>query len=272
LTVLDPLLVLQLLLLGLCGGFLAGLLGIGGGMVLVPFLTVIVANQGVEADLAVKMAIATGMATIVFTSLSSVRAHHLRGAVRWDIWRRFAPGIVLGAALASLGVFAALNGHTLALVFALFVAFSATQMWLDKKPAPSRTLPGPAGQLAAGGGIGFVSGLVGAGGGFISVPLLVWCNVAMHQAVATSAALGFPIALANSAGYALAGHNTPGLPEASLGYIFLPALLVIALASVLAAPLGARAAHALPVRPLKRLFALVLYALAAFMLYQGLSG
>jgi len=267
---LDPLLVLQLLALGLCGGFLAGLLGIGGGMVLVPFLTVIMANQGVEAGLAVKMAIATGMATIVFTSLSSVRAHHRRGAVRWDIVRRLAPGIVLGAALASLGVFAALGGQTLALVFAVFVAFSATQMWLDKKPAASRTLPGPTGQLAAGGGIGFFSGLVGAGGGFISVPFLVWCNVAMHQAVATSAALGFPIALANSAGYALAGQRVAGLPDASLGYIFLPALLVIALASVLGAPLGARAAHALPVKPLKRLFALVLYALAAFMLYQGL--
>ncbi|MDO8276390.1 MAG: sulfite exporter TauE/SafE family protein, partial [Serpentinimonas sp.] len=260
----------QLLALGLCGGFLAGLLGIGGGMVLVPFLTVIMANQGVEAGLAVKMAIATGMATIVFTSLSSVRAHHRRGAVRWDIVRRLAPGIVLGAALASLGVFAALGGQTLALVFAVFVAFSATQMWLDKKPAASRTLPGPTGQLAAGGGIGFFSGLVGAGGGFISVPFLVWCNVAMHQAVATSAALGFPIALANSAGYALAGQRVAGLPDASLGYIFLPALLVIALASVLGAPLGARAAHALPVKPLKRLFALVLYALAAFMLYQGL--
>jgi uncharacterized membrane protein YfcA len=267
---LDPLLVLQLLALGLCGGFLAGLLGIGGGMVLVPFLTVIMANQGVEAGLAVKMAIATGMATIVFTSLSSVRAHHRRGAVRWDIVRRLAPGIVLGAALASLGVFAALGGQALALVFAVFVAFSATQMWIDKKPAASRTLPGPTGQLAAGGGIGFVSGLVGAGGGFISVPFLVWCNVAMHQAVATSAALGFPIALANSAGYALAGQRVAGLPDASLGYIFLPALLVIALASVLGAPLGARAAHALPVKPLKRLFALVLYALAAFMLYQGL--
>jgi len=268
---LDPLLVLQLLVLGLCGGFLAGLLGIGGGMVLVPFLTVIMAKQGVEAGLAVKMAIATGMATIVFTSLSSVRAHHRRGAVRWDIVRRLAPGIVLGAALASLGVFAALGGQALALVFAVFVAFSATQMWLDKKPAASRTLPGPTGQLAAGGGIGFFSGLVGAGGGFISVPFLVWCNVALHQAVATSAALGFPIALANSAGYALAGQRVAGLPEASLGYIFLPALLVIALASVLGgAPLGARAAHALPVKPLKRLFALVLYALAAFMLYQGL--
>jgi len=267
---LDPLLVLQLLALGLCGGFLAGLLGIGGGMVLVPFLTVIMANQGVEAGLAVKMAIATGMATIVFTSLSSVRAHHRRGAVRWDIVRRLAPGIVLGAALASLGVFAALGGQALALVFAVFVAFSATQMWLDKKPAASRTLPSPTGQLAAGGGIGFFSGLVGAGGGFISVPFLVWCNVAMHQAVATSAALGFPIALANSAGYALAGQRVGGLPDASLGYIFLPALLVIVLASVLGAPLGARAAHALPVKPLKRLFALVLYALAAFMLYQGL--
>jgi len=266
---LDPILVLQLLALGLCGGFLAGLLGIGGGMVLVPFLTVILVNQGVDAALSVKMAIATAMATIVFTSISSVRAHHQRGAVRWDIVRRLAPGIVLGAALASLGVFAALDGQVLAFVFAAFVFLSATQMLLDRKPAANRSLPGSAGQLAAGGGIGFFSGLVGAGGGFISVPFLSWCNVAMHQAVATSAALGFPIALANTLGYVLAGTGVAGLPAAALGYVFVPALLVIALASVLSAPLGARAAHALPVKPLKRLFALVLYALAAFMLHKG---
>lgn len=269
---LEPLLIVELALLGLCTGFLAGLLGIGGGMIMVPFITAILTARGVSADLAVKVAIATSMSTIVFTSISSVRAHHRRGAVRWDIARRLAPGIVLGAALASLGVFAWLKGQWLALVFAGFVGFSATQMLMDRKPQASRTLPGPAGQWSAGAAIGFLSGLVGAGGGFVSVPFMTWCNVAIHQAVATSAALGFPIATANAAGYWLAGLTVPGLPGPNLGYIWLPALIVIACASVLMAPFGVRAAHALPVRTLKRVFAGILYVLAAYMLYKGLNG
>lgn len=268
--ILEPLLIAELALLGLCTGFLAGLLGIGGGMLLVPFITIILTGRGVNADLAVKMAIATSMATIVFTSISSVRAHHKRGAVRWDIVKRLAPGIVLGAALASLGVFAVLKGTWLALFFAAFVSFSATQMLIDKKPAAARTLPGTGGMLTAGGAIGFLSGLVGAGGGFVSVPFMTWCNVAMHNAVATSAALGFPIALANAVGYVVAGQQVAGLPAGSVGYIFVPALAVVATASVLMAPQGVKAAHALPVKQLKRVFAVVLYLLAAYMLYRGL--
>src|SRR3546814_6540664 len=143
--------IIDLLLLGIGSGFLAGLLGIGGGMVLVPFLTFMFSSQGVESELTVKMAIATSMATIIFTSISSVRAHHKRGAVRWDIARRLAPGIVVGSLVGSLGVFALLKGQALAVFFALFVGFSATQMFLDKKPKPTRQLPGPGGQLAAGG-------------------------------------------------------------------------------------------------------------------------
>ena len=268
---LDPLLILELAVLGLFTGFLAGLLGIGGGMLMVPFITIIMTMRGVSPDLAVKMAIATSMATIIFTSISSVRAHHKRGAVRWDIVKRLAPGIVLGAALASMGVFAMLKGAWLALFFAAFVAFSGTQMLLDKKPSPSRTLPGTGGQLAAGGVIGFLSGLVGAGGGFVSVPFMTWCNVAMHNAVATSAALGFPIAVANVVGYVVAGQSVEGLPEGSIGYVFLPALAVIAVVSVLMAPIGVKAAHAMPVKQLKRVFALILYVLAAYMLYRGLT-
>jgi uncharacterized membrane protein YfcA len=268
---LEPLLIVELALLGLCTGFLAGLLGIGGGMIMVPFISAILAARGVAPGLAVKMAIATSMATIIFTSISSVRAHHKRGAVRWDIVRRLAPGIVIGAALASLGVFSMLKGGSLALLFALFVGFSATQMLLDKKPAPTRTLPGTAGQLGAGGVIGFLSGLVGAGGGFVSVPFMTWCNVAIHNAVATSAALGFPIALANALGYVVAGQGVPDLPASSLGYVYLPALAVIAVASVLMAPVGVKAAHALPVKSLKRAFAAILYVLAAYMLYKGLN-
>ncbi len=268
---LEPLLIAELIFLGIGTGFLAGLLGIGGGMIMVPFLTFIMSSRGASPDLAIKMAIATSMATIIFTSVSSVRAHHKRGAVRWDIVKGLAPGIVGGSLLASLGLFAILKGSWLALFFGLFVTFSATQMFLDKKPAPTRQMPGTGGKVAAGGVIGFLSGLVGAGGGFISVPFMSWCNVAIHNAVATSAALGFPIALANAAGYVVSGWTVQNLPVGSFGYIWLPALGIIALASVFTAPLGAKLAHTLDVKKLKRIFACVLYVLAAYMLYKGLS-
>jgi uncharacterized membrane protein YfcA len=263
--------ILELATLGICTGFLAGLLGIGGGMIMVPFLTILLSNKGVSADLAVKMAISTSMATIIFTSISSVRAHHKRGAVRWDLVKGLAPGIVLGSAVASVGVFAMLKGASLAIFFGLFVGFSATQMFLDKKPAPSRQMPGFSGQLAAGGVIGFLSGLVGAGGGFISVPFMAWCNIAIHNAVATSAALGFPIAVANVAGYVVSGLNVENLPTGAFGYIWVPALVVIAVCSVFTAPMGAKAAHSLPVKKLKRIFASILYLLAAYMFYKGLT-
>lgn len=268
-SLIDPLLAAELLALGCGAGFLAGLLGIGGGMLMVPFLTMILSHRGVDAALAVKMAIATSMTTILFTSISSVRAHHQRGAVRWPIVRTLAPGIVLGGLVAGAGIFALLKGTTLALVFALFVAFSATQMLRGSKPTPSRQMPGTAGSLGAGGVIGFISGLVGAGGGFISVPFMAWCNVPMHQAVATSAALGFPIALANTVGYIVGGWNLPSPLPGALGYLWLPGLAVIAIASVSMAPLGARTAHAMNVAQLKRVFALVLYLLAAYMLTKA---
>ena len=238
---------------------------------MMPFITYFLGLQQVEPELAIKMAIATSMATIVFTSISSVRAHHRRGAVRWDLVWRLAPGIVLGGMLASLGAFSLLRGAWLAIFFGVFVTFSAVQMFLDRKPAAARQMPGTGGQVAAGSAIGFISGLVGAGGGFISVPFMTWCNVPIHNAVATSAALGFPIALSNVAGYAWGGQSVPGLPPASLGYIWLPALAVIAVCSVLTAPLGARAAHTLPVRHLKRVFSTLLLGLAGYMLWKGLS-
>jgi len=267
----QPQLVIELAVLGICTGFLAGLLGIGGGMIMVPFITIMLSQRGVSPDLAVKMAIATSMATIIFTSVSSVRAHHKRGAVRWDLVKGLAPGIVLGGAIASMGVFAFLKGSSLAVFFGLFVGFSATQMFLDKKPAPTRQIPGTVGLVGAGGVIGFFSGLVGAGGGFISVPFMAWCNVAIHNAVATSAALGFPIAVANVAGYVFSAMSVQGLPDDAFGYIWIPALVIIAACSVFTAPLGAKAAHNLPVKKLKRVFASILYLLAAYMLFRGLS-
>lgn len=265
----DITLIVGLLALGVAVGFAAGLLGIGGGMLLVPFLTMILAAKHFPPEHVIHMAIATSLATIMFTSISSVRAHHARGAVIWRIAKLLAPGILIGSWIGPW-IGSHMNSTVLAAFFAVFVAFSATQMLLDKKPAASRDLPGASGMFAVGGGIGVLSGLVGAGGGFISVPFMTWCNVKIHNAVATSAALGFPIALAGTLSNIYYGMDVPNLPPGSLGYIYLPALLVISLASVVTAPLGAKTAHALPMKSLKKVFACMLYALAAYMLYKAI--
>ncbi len=269
-------LIALLLSLGCATGFAAGLLGIGGGMLLVPFLTMVLTASGFPVQAIVHMAIATSLATILFTSVSSVRAHHRRGAVLWPVARMLAPGVLVGSLLGA-HIAAWLPTFWLALFFALFVGVSATQMLRDRKSAAHRQLPGTVGMLGAGAGIGVVSSFVGAGGGFITVPFLVWCNVSMHRAVATSSAMGFPIALAGTAGYVMAGLGEPGLPHCSLdafpnctaGFIYVPALLACVTTSVLFAPWGARVAHALDVRPLKRVFALLLYGLAAYMLFKA---
>lgn len=264
---LDPLLIAELALIGTGTGFLAGLLGIGGGMIMVPFLTMILTGKGYPADYTVKMAVATSLATIAFTSLSSVRAHHKRGAVLWPLVKVLAPGILVGSVLGAQ-VAHALPGKLLGVLFAVFVAFSATQMFLNRKPKPSRTLPGPLATFGVGGAIGLLSALVGAGGAFVSVPFMTWCNVKIHDAVGTSSALGFPIAVAGTAGYVWAGMDLPQMPAGSVGYLYLPGLAVISTASMLMAPLGARTAHRMDIQPLKKAFAFVLYGLAAYFLFR----
>jgi len=264
-------LVAGLLLLGSCMGFLAGLLGIGGGMTMVPFMLLLLEAQGFPPELRIKVAVATSLATICFTSLASVRAHHARGAVRWPVALKLAPGIVLGSLLGAQFA-GAMPALLMTLLFAAFVGFSATQMLLERRPRPGRQLPGTLGLVGASGAIGGVSSLVGAGGAFVSVPFMTWCNVPIHEAIGTSAALGFPIALAGTLGYVFAGRHLSGLPPGTLGYVYLPALLVIASASMLAAPFGARASHAMNVRQLKRVFAAMLYVLAVWMLHRALRG
>lgn len=264
---LEPQLIVELALMGICAGFLAGLLGIGGGMIMVPFMTIILEAKGFPADYVVKMAVATSLATICFTSLSSVRAHHKRGAVLWPVARVLAPGILVGS-LVGAQIAVALPTRILSMVFSLFIAFSATQMFLDRKPKPTRTLPGTPGMFGMGSVIGLLSSVVGAGGAFVSVPFMTWCNIKIHQAVATSAALGFPIALAGTLGYILAGRAMPDMPPGAFGYVYVPGLVVIAIASISTAPLGARTAHSMDIRPLKRAFAVVLYMLAAYFLMR----
>jgi uncharacterized protein len=266
-SLLDPLLILGLALIGTVTGFLAGLLGIGGGMIMVPFLTMILTAKGYPADYTVKIAVATSLATICFTSLSSVRAHNQRGAVLWPVVKVLAPGILVGS-LVGAQIAVAVPGKLLGIFFAIFVAFSATQMLLNRKPKPSRTMPGTAGTFAMGNVIGLLSSLVGAGGAFVSVPFMTWCNIRIHDAVGTSAALGFPIALAGTAGYIWAGQGMPQMPPGSVGYLYLPGLVIISLASMLMAPVGARTAHRMDIQPLRRMFAFVLYGLAVYFLVR----
>jgi uncharacterized membrane protein YfcA len=261
-------LVAELLALGAIAGFLAGLLGVGGGAMLVPFMTLVFSVRAVPEAHIVKMAIATSLATVCFTSVSSVRAHHHRGAVRWKLVGLMAPGIVVGG-LVGAQVAKALTSNLLALVFAVFIGHSALQIFMDKKPKPTRQLPSETGLIAFGGGVGLLSTLVGAGGAFVSVPFMLACNVPIIHAVGTSAALGFPIALAGTTGYVIAGWSQPGMPAGTLGFVYLPALLALASASVLTAPLGARSAHTLPVRQLKRVFACLLCAMSGYMLYKA---
>lgn len=243
------------LALGAVAGVLAGLLGIGGGLVLVAALVWLLPTQGIPAEHAVHVALATALASIVLTGLSSARAHHRRGSVLWPTVAWLVPGLVLGGWLGS-GLATALEGAWLRAFIAVYCFLAAAQMALDwPRSRLERTdAPRGPGYTAAGAGIGAVSALVGIGGGSMTVPLLVWRGVRPVRAVGTSSACGVAIALASAAGYALQGAPQ-GLPAGSWGYVFLPAAVGIALASVLTAPLGTRLAHRISGPALRRLFA-----------------
>ncbi|MBF0176184.1 MAG: sulfite exporter TauE/SafE family protein [Magnetococcales bacterium] len=251
--------------LGAVSGVLAGLLGVGGGIVLVPVLLFSLETQGVAATVSMHMALGTSLAIIVITALASVRAHHRRGAVEWPIVWRITPSILFGTLLGS-GLADHLSGTVLKKIFGLFALSLAFYLAFGRPPAANRTLPRTAGMAMVGSGVGFVSALMGIGGGSLSVPFMVWCNVTMRQAVATSAAIGMPIAIAGATGYVITGWGNPLLPSMSLGYVHLSALLAVALSSVFSAPLGARWAHSIPPLLLRRLFATLLLMLGGRML------
>jgi uncharacterized membrane protein YfcA len=242
---------------GFLAGTLAGLLGVGGGIIIVPVLAYLFELQGFAADTIVHLALGTSLASIVFTSLSSVRAHHRRQSVSWRVVGRITPGIVGGTYLGSR-VAAELSTPVLKVFFALFLFAVATQMLSGAEPRPTRTLPDGWGVAMAGLIIGGVSALVGIGGGSLSVPFLIWCNVGTRRAIGTSAAIGFPIALSGAAGYVVNGLGAVDAVPYALGYVYLPALAGVALVSVVTAPLGARLTHSVDPNRVKRVFALLL--------------
>ena len=261
--------ILFYLVCGVVAGILAGLLGLGGGLVIVPIITYSFAFQGIESDVVHKVALGTSLATIVFTSISSFMAHHRNGAVIWSIFRQVTPGILIGTFLGTF-VVASVNEFWLKIFFVVFLYYTASQMFLNIKPKPSREIPGMAGNTCAGLCIGAVSSMVGIGGGSLSVPYMTWCNISIHKAIGTSAAIGFPIALAGAFGNIVNGWGLSDLPY-SLGFVYLPALGGIAAASVFTAPYGARLSHRLPVGTLKKIFACLLIVIGTQMVWKLMS-
>jgi len=256
------------LLLGAFVGFFAGLLGIGGGLVLVPVLSWLFEAQHLGGEQALHLALGTSMAAILYTAASSARTHHSHGAVNLGIVRGMAPCLLLGTLLGALFASGAPQLH-LSVFFALFVYAAAAQMLLGFRPKPTRQLPGRAWLALVGGGIGAVSSLVSIGGGTLSVPYMLWHNIPLRQAIGTSAALGLPIALGGTAGYVATGLMLHTLPAGTLGFVYLPALLMLALGSAFTTPLGAKATHRLPLQPLRRGFAILLLVLATRMLLKA---
>jgi len=258
---------LTLLASGAVAGILAGLLGIGGGVIIVPIVTLLFEQQGIAPEMAIKMALGTSLATIVVTAISSIYSHHRKGAVDWGLFRSMGSGVFVGSLLGA-GLADLLPGDWLYLAFTVFLFAVSLQMALSRVTA-RRDLPGRPALVATSTGVGMVSALLGIGGGTLHVPFLSFCGVPLKRAIATAAAVGLPLAISGTAGYLIGGLDERGLPVGSLGYVNLPVFASVVVASLLFAPLGVALAHRLPESLLRRLFAVFLFLLAARMA-QGL--
>jgi uncharacterized membrane protein YfcA len=255
------------LALGAFVGFFSGLLGIGGGSATVPVLAFVFAAKGFPQSHVVHMALGTGIAAILFSSAMSVRSHHLRNAVNWRVLRMMAPGIIGGTFVGAL-LAGRLDVKVLSIAFTVLMFYFAWQMIRTHAPRATGTLPAPGAMAAFGAGLGFVSSLSATGGASIVVPFLIKRKITIHEAIGTAAAVGWPIAAAGTAGYIIGGLYTPDMPRYSLGYVYLPALALVVIASMLLAPVGAAIAHRTPGRTLKKGFAVLLFALATTMLLK----
>lgn len=256
---------LLFLIVGCITGVLGGLFGIGGGLIMVPVLIFTLKAQGVSPDILTHMALATSLATIVFTSISSIRTHHAKRAVEWPLAGWMSLGIVFGTMLGGFVVMG-VSGSTLNKIIGVFAISMAIKMYFDIAPPSSGKRPGKAGLTGAGGVIGFASAWFGIGGGSFTVPYLTWMNVPMRHAVATSAACGLPIAISGALTNLVIGWGHPGLPAWSTGFLYWPAIVGMAAASMPMAKVGANLAHKLAPKLLRKLFALLLVSIGCYFL------
>lgn len=250
---------------GFFAGLIGGTVGLSGGVIIVPILHFLFIKQGFPPSLLMQLAVTTSLATIIITSMSATYVHHQKNAVLWTTVYRLVPGLLIGACLGAI-LADLVSSTVLRIAFGVFEILVAIQIWLDFKPKPHAVLPGTVGLLGTGTGIGLLSTLMGIGGGSLTVPFMLWCNVNIRNAVAVSSACGFPIAVAATLALIIAGWNEQDIPAHSLGYLYWPAALIISAVTLFSAPLGARLAHYLPVRTLKRIFAIVLVLVGVRML------
>jgi len=255
------------LLLGAVVGFFAGLLGVGGGGIMVPVLTSFFLYKNVPIENVVHLALGTSMASIIMTSASSLYAHQQHEGVLWAVVQKMAPGVLIGT-FAATYVVTQISSLGLAIFFAIFMTYVSIQMFLNIQPKPTRAIPSRLILFLVGNGIGSISALVAIGGGSLTVPFLTWHNVAIKKAIGTSAAIGFPIAVAGTVGYLVNGWSFSYREEYFFGFIYLPAVILISLVSYFTAPLGAKLAHKLPVPVLKKVFSVFLLLLGAKMLFS----
>ena len=249
---------------GVVVGFLTGLLGIGGGTVIVPILSLIFAAKGFPASNVIHMALGTSLAAIIIGSISSAREHHAHGAVDWVLVRKLAPTIAIGTFVGA--VFAHFIAVALLKTFFVgLVCVIAAQLLFDIRPKAHRGLPGSTGLAVFGSVMGFLSSLAGIGGAVFTITFLSWCNVQLRAAIGTAAAVGIPISVAGTAGFIATGLVEGNLPPWSVGYVYLPAWVGISVASYFVAPLGAKLAHRIPVNVLKKVFMVFIVALAVKM-------
>jgi uncharacterized membrane protein YfcA len=258
------------LMVGSIAGLISGLFGLGGGAIIVPLLIFSFAARGMPQELITHLAIGTSLATIIFTALSSIYTHHQKQAIRWDIVKTLVPGILLGGVLG--GLFAiSLDGVLLQLLFGGFLILVALQLLLYTPQVGGRALPNLLGMGASGSCIGGVSAVFGIGGGTLTVPLLTFFGVKIHQAVGTAAACGLPIALAATLAYGTATTDVASLPSGSIGFVFLPALLGIIVASLPCARLGALLAHRVNAQKLRKGFAWVTMGLGVRFIWINIT-
>ncbi len=260
------LVLLAYILTGVIAGITAGLLGLGGGVIIVPILYTLFAWLNLAPDSTMQLAVGTSLATIIFSATSSGLTHYRLGNVQIKTILALTPGILVGALLGA-ALADAVPTDILKMTFGIFEIMVAMQIGFGFKPAPHRTLPSMAGLATSGGLIGTISSAFGIGGGSLTVPYLLWCNVSIREAVGTSAACGLPIALAGVIGFIIAGLDNTNLPDWSLGYVYLPAAICIISTSIVFAPMGARLAQRLPIQTLKRTFAIVLLLVGLKMLF-----
>lgn len=258
-------LIISFLLLGSFVGIMAGLFGIGGGGIMVPVLTSLFVTQGIPVEQVVHLALGTSMASIIFTSISSMRSHHANDAVIWHVVKSITFGILIGTFLATF-IAARINSLYLAIFFSAFMAYTSIKMFLNRPPKSNKQISGNKEIFFVGTGIGAISALVSIGGGTLTVPYLVSRNIDIKKAVGTSSAIGLPISIAGTIGYLINGWPNSSLENYTLGFVYLPAVLLISITSFMTAPYGAKLVQFLPVAILKKIFSLLLILLSMKML------